>query len=59
MSSTAGDEGQGGRLGAKEIRTRGGMLHQKNLSHSVCLSRFGARVYRSVHGHAQLLFLIY
>ena len=22
MSSTAGDEGQGGRLGAKEVRTR-------------------------------------
>ena len=23
MSSTAGDEGQGGQLGAKEVRTRG------------------------------------
>ena len=41
------------------VETRGGTVHQRNPSHSVCLSQFGARVYRLVHRHEQLLFLIY
>ena len=41
------------------VNNRGGTVHQKNLSRSVCLSQFGVHVFRLVHRHVQFLFLIY
>ena len=50
---------EGGAIWRAGPDTGGGTVHQKNLSPLVCLSRFGARVYRSLHRQAQILFLIY